>query len=173
MGIVKRLKVLQVLLFAAMAVALAACTSFAPVYGSRTDSAVANIRFNYANPDDRLEQLVFNRLRVAFPASATASDPMLDIAVSVSSLSAPLSDSFATARPARIRVQAVVTITQGGQVLFEALRFVDTAYQTGKLTPAGISASLGAQESAAMSVAESVRAAILAGYRPTVTGAAY
>ncbi len=173
MGIVKQLKVLQVVIFPAMALVLAACSSFAPVYGSRTESAASSIRFNYADPDDRLEQLVLNRLSVAFPARATAADPILDIAVSVRSLAAPLSDSFAVAIPARIRVQAVVTITQGDEIVFEALRFVDTAYQTGKLASADISASQGAQESAARSVAESVRAAILAGYRPATMSAIY
>jgi len=149
-----------------LAFVLASCTSFAPVYGSHAGSGMAAARFNFAPPGSRLEQLVINRLKLAFPAPATEADPVLDVSVSIGSPPGVRSSAFAMATPSRIRVYGVVTVAQGKTTVFEATRFVDTAYQSGKLTLAQIEISTGTQESAAISLADSIRAAILAGYRP-------
>lgn len=149
-----------------MTAALAACTSFAPVYGDRSGAGMETARFNFAPPDSRLEQIVINRLKVAFPQPALPSDPTLDIALSVTTLPAPMSTAFSVSQPTRIRVEGTVVIEQDDKALFTATRFTDTAYQGGRLTPTDIMSSTGAQETAAESTAESLRAAILAGYRP-------
>ena len=44
---------------------LAACTSFAPVYGDRSGAGMESVRFNFASPDSRLEQIIFDRLNRA------------------------------------------------------------------------------------------------------------
>lgn len=144
---------------------LAACTSFAPVYGDRTVPAMESVRFNFAEPDSRLEQIIFNRLKVAFPGQAGPDDPVLDLAVSTSAPAASISNAFSVARPANVRVEATLTISRGETILFTATRFTDTAYQPGKLTPVDIASAQGAQETAAKATAESLRAAILGGYR--------
>lgn len=145
---------------------LAACTSFAPVYGDRSGTDVQTIRFNFAPPDTRLEQLIINRLRVAFPGAAAPTDPVLDIAATVSSPAGAMSNAIAVGRPVNVRIEATVKVNSGPDTLFSATRFSDTTYQSGKLTPVGIASADGARETAAHNVAEALRAAILAGYRP-------
>lgn len=163
-----KLKLLPVLAFAVAAIALSACSSFAPVYGDpAADGAnLASARFNYAPPENRLEQIIINRLKVAFPAQASPQDPVLDVTAAAGALPGSLSNAFSVARPANVRVLASVTIQQGDQSAFTATRFSDTSYQGGKLTPVDIASADGAQEAAARNVAEALRAAILAGYRP-------
>ena len=151
----------------AASAALVACTSFAPVYGDRSGTGLETARFNFAPPDSRLEQIIFNRLKVAFPGEAGPDDPVLDLSVSTASLSGSMSNAITVARPANIRVEATVTITKDDSVLFEATRFADTSYQGGKLTPVDIASSTSIQEAAAKAAAESLRLSILSGYQPT------
>ncbi|MVS97490.1 hypothetical protein [Devosia marina] len=151
--------------FAVMAVTLAGCTSLAPVYGDPASGRdVSSVRFNFAPPDSHIEQIILNRLKVAFPGPALLSDPVLDIAASTSSPQGSMSNAYEVARPVNVRVEATVTIMDGEETIFEATRFTDTAYQSGKLTPTDIASAAGARETAARSTAEALRAAILAGY---------
>lgn len=149
-----------------LALTLAGCTSFAPVYGDAGPGRdMSAVRFNFASPDSLLEQIILNRLKLAFPSPATPSDPILDIAASSSAPQGSMSDAYSVARPVNVRVEAIVTITQGEEVVFQATRFTDTAYQGGKLTPTDISSASGARETAARSTAEALRVAILAAYK--------
>jgi hypothetical protein len=143
-----------------------ACTSFAPVYGDRPASGAQDIRFNFAAPDSRFEQIILDRLKLAFPGEAGPDDPVLDLVASTDHPPRSISNAYPVARPINVRGQATVTIKQGKQVLFEATRFADSAYQSGKLTPVDLASAQGAQENVAEGVAESLRAAVLAGYRP-------
>lgn len=153
------------LAFVVMAVTLVGCTSLAPIYGDPSSGRdMSTVRFNFASPDDHLEQIILNRLKVAFPGPALPSDPVLDIAASTSTPPGSMSNAYDVARPVNVRVEATVTIEDGEKILFEATRFTDTAYQGGKLTPTDIASSSGARETAARSTAEALRAAILAGY---------
>lgn len=145
---------------------LAGCSSFAPVYGDHAGGGMAAARFNFAPPDNRAEQLILNRLAIAFPGPALPGDPVLKVTANSSSPSRPLSDAFDVARPVNVRVDARMVISQGETILFEATRFADTSYQSGKLTPVDLASATGAEETAARAAAESLRAAILAGYRP-------
>lgn len=148
-----------------MSAALAGCTSFAPVYGDMS-SGMASARFNFAPPTNRLEQIILNRLSVAFPAPAGPEDPVLKVTASAAGASGALSKAFAVGEPGAVRVQAAVRIVQGEAELFSATRFTDTSYQGGKLAPTNQASLEGARETAAESTAEALRAAILAGYRP-------
>ncbi|SMQ60451.1 hypothetical protein SAMN06295905_0378 [Devosia lucknowensis] len=156
---------------AALAAVLSSCTSFAPVYGDLSSNSISAARFNFASPGSRLDQVALNRLKVAFPGAAQPSDPDLAVSIAVTTLAAPLSTSIAVAAPVRIRVEGRVTISRGDDVAFEATRFVDTSYQSGKLTQTEMASSSGAQEAAAIAVADALRAAILAGYRPGMPAA--
>ena len=162
-----RTKLLSLAAMALLAGLLTACTSFAPVYGDRSGPSMEAVRFNFASPDSRLEQIIFDRLKLAFPSEAGPDDPVLDIAASTVSLPGSMSNAFAVARPANVRVQATVAITNDDRVLFQATRFADTAYQSGKLTPVDIASSAGARETAAKAAAEGLRLSILSGYRHT------
>ena len=161
-----RRRVLALLGGGMLALSLAGCTSFSPVYGDMSGGGLASARFNFAEPRNRLEQIMLNRLRVAFPNPAGPGDPTLRINANSSSPAAALSDVFAVGTPVNVRVQATVSIVQNEQTLFTATRFTDTAYQGGKLSPSNLLSAEGAREVAAESTAEALRAAILAGYRP-------
>lgn len=164
----RRRKFLPILAIGLLSTALAACTSFTPVYGDRTGGGVEAIRLNFATPSNRVEQLIMNRLKVAFPGQPGPNDPVLDIGASVTTLPGSQSDAYSVARPTNIRLEAALSIVGAdGELLFQATRFVDTSYTTGGLASVNINANTGTQESAARSVAESLRAAILVGYRPS------
>jgi hypothetical protein len=165
---VNRTKLLALATTTLLAGLLTACTSFAPVYGDRSGAGMEAVRFNFASPDSRLEQIVLDRLKLAFPGQAGPDDPLLDINVSTSSLPRSQSNAFPIAKPVNTRVEATLTVTRDGEVEFSATRFADTAYQSGKLTPVDIASATGAPQTAARSVAEALRAAVLASYRPTL-----
>jgi len=65
-----------------------------------------------------------------------------------------------------MRVEATVTIRQPDGQTVSFTRFADTSYQGEKLSPTNYESEIGAEEAAAHAVAEALRAAILAGYRP-------
>lgn len=165
----KKQKLLPLATAGLLAGSLAGCTSFSPVYGDRSGSNMESARFNFAPPDSRIEQIILDRLKVAFPGEPTPQDPVLDISAAVQGLPVSVSNAYPVARPINIRVEATVTIERGENVLFNATRFSDTAYQSGKLTPVDIATVAGAQETVALSTAEALRTAILAAYRPEAT----
>jgi hypothetical protein len=152
-----------------LALGLSACTSFAPVYGDVSSTSVSAARFNFAPPKNRLEQIILNRLDIACPGPANPGDPVLTVTAATTGLAGGLSDAIDVGNPVSTRVEATVTITHGDQVVFTTRRFTDSTYQSGKLTPTDVFSATGAQETAARSTAESLRAAILAGYRPGMT----
>ncbi len=162
----KRRQVLTLGAAGLLAMALAGCTSFAPVYGDASGAGLANARFNFAAPTNRLEQVILNRLAVAFPNPAGPNDPTLRVSAKSSARDAALSRAFAVGTPVNVRVEATITIVQGEQTLFSATRFVDSAYQSGSLTGVDLSSAAGTDEQAAESAAEALRAAVMAGYRP-------
>jgi hypothetical protein len=158
------MKLLAIAAAALLTGLLTACTSFAPVYGDRSGAGMEAVRFNFASPDGRLEQIVLDRLKLAFPGQAGPNDPLLDISVTTNTPPGSRSNAFSVGKPINTRVEATLTVTRGDAVQFTATRFADTAYQSGKLTPVDIASATGAQETAAKAVAEALRAAVLAGY---------
>lgn len=149
-----------------MATSLAGCTSFRPVYGDAAAGGVEQARFNFAEPKSRMDQIILNRLKLAFPQPAGPQDPLLTVTASAEAPWTGLSNAIPAGRPSGTGVRATVTITQSGAELFSATRLTETAVQGGKLTPTNMFAAQGALEAAAQSTAESLRTAILAGYRP-------
>ncbi|MBJ3785049.1 hypothetical protein [Devosia sediminis] len=141
---------------------LTGCASFAPVYGGHAGGGAHSVRFNFASPDSRLEQIIFDRLKVAFPGPALPGDPVLDLVVTRSTPAGSNSDAYAVARPVNVRIEATVTIARDGEPVFEAKRFADTAYQGGKLASTNAISNLEAERTAAEGVAESLRLALLA-----------
>lgn len=149
-----------------LVIGLAGCTSFSPVYSDGAATGLAAARFNFAPPTSRLEQVVLNRLSLAFPAQGGPGDPVLRVSVSSTSPGEALSNAMAVGAPVNVRVNATVSIVQDGATLFSASRFADTSYQGGKLAPTNQASAEGARDVAAQSAAEALRAAIMAGYRP-------
>jgi hypothetical protein len=151
----------------AAALSLSGCTSFTPVYGDVSSTGISAARFNFAPPETRSAQLIMSRLDIVFPGPAGPGDPILSVVATEQGLSRGLVELDGP-EPRGVRVEATVTITKNDQVVFTATRFADTAYQGGELTPTTIFSATGARETAARAVAEALRVAILAGYRPPI-----
>lgn len=162
----RRRHFISLLAMGAASGALAGCTSFAPVYGDSAQAGFSGVRFNFAPPKNRMEQLILNRLGIAFPNPAGPNDPVLSVNASSRSTDRTKSDPFRTREPLGIEVRAQVIIRQGDAVAFNASRVTSTSYQEGGLTLTNRESAIGAEETAARSTAEALRAAILAGYRP-------
>lgn len=161
-----RIRLLGMMSAVLLATTLVACTSFAPVYGDRSAAAIASTRFSFAPPANRLSQIVLNRLAIAFPATGGAGDPVLSVAAVKSGPSIGISNAIPAGRPVGVRVEATVTIRQPDGQTVSFTRFADTSYQGEKLSPTNYESEIGAEEAAANAVAEALRAAILASYRP-------
>lgn len=153
------------LVICALGFVLAGCSSFAPVYGGTAGVSPAAYSFNFAPPRSRLEQIILNQLASAFPAQATASSPTLSVSAAASTTTGPLSKAIDYGRIIGARVTGTVTIGGNGGD-FTVTRFTEAGYQPGALVMTDNAALTNAQETAARSTAESLRAAILATYRP-------
>lgn len=149
-----------------LTVALSGCTSFAPVYGGTSGADLASARFNFAPPTNRLEQIMLNRLSLAFPNAAGPNDPVLRISARSIAPAATLSNAVAVGNPVNVGAEATITIVADGQTLFSATRFSDSAYQGDRLSPTDLASADGVRETVAENTAEALRLAILAGYRP-------
>lgn len=160
-------KALSFLFTAWLLPALASCTSFAPVYGERGGLSPADFKFNFAEPDSRIEQVVLNQLALSFVSPPTPLSPTLDVTVSSSNLASAMSNAQSFSQIIQTRVTATVTITQGEDVV-TITRFSDASYRAGSLTPTDLASATAATETAARSTAEALRAAILATYKPAM-----
>lgn len=153
------------LVMVAMMPILAACSGLTPVYGDRGARNPSTMSFNFAPPENRLEQIIINELSVFFPGTADASSPTLDVAASTANTPAPMTNAVIVGRVVQTRVVATVTIAYGDDV-FTATRFADAGYKAGDLVPVDLASAVGSEETAARATAEALRAAILATYRP-------
>lgn len=162
-----RLRILFAIIGCAVALVLAGCSGFTPVYGGLTSATPAGYSFQFAKPRNRLEQIILNELAAAFPAPATGASPTLSVNAAAAATTAPMSSAITLGRIVGSRVTATVTIA-GTVSAFSVTRFADAGYQPGAVVVTDQAALTNAQETAARATAESLRAAILATYRPTV-----
>lgn len=162
-----RRAIVKCLAIAATLAILSGCSGLVPVYGE--GSPMAGLRFNFAEPETRTEQIIVQRLAQVFPQPAGPDDPELKVTTYTTGVWGGISNAMAIGRPAGIRVEGRVTIMQDGEEVFTAFRFTDTTYQAGKLTGVDLASKIAAEETAARGTAESLRTAILAGYRPGMT----
>lgn len=140
-------------------VALAGCT-LTPVYGDPA-AARSNLALNYAEPETRLEQVVYQTLSARLNSTDTSA-PVFSASVSagasrlgVSEISSPLTDYLVTAT-------INYTVTQNGTTLASGRRTGTASYQTTGQYVADDAARANAQEQAARAAAETVRLALIA-----------
>lgn len=147
----------------AVGMSLSGCTSLTPVYGGARGVEIASLRFQYAEPTNRMEQIIYNELKLSFPASPDAGAPMLVVVASASSPKGALSNAISVGRQTASRVTATLTIGEGEDA-YSVTRYNDAAYQSGALVLSEQVAAAEAEEIAARSTAAALRAAILATY---------
>jgi len=148
---------------AAAALPLAGC-SFSPVYGGAGAMAGQQVlALNYAKPTTRLEQSVYQELRLRLGASEAPDAPRASVSVSASAIDPSIADEVNLYDTRRVTVTATLTITRPGEARPRTYTRVATAdYIYANQVLASRTAADEAAERAALSAAESLRLAVLA-----------
>lgn len=159
-----RLKSLALVLPLAFAsVALAAC-SFQPVYSGRL-AENPQLELAYAEPDTRLQQIIYQDLAFRLGKSTSPTAPLVSVAVVAVDTEPYLSDTANPNKPREATVTATLTITPRDGVDSTPITITRTARaqhtRAGQVI-ADEAAVIEAQERAARAVAESLRLAVLA-----------
>jgi LPS-assembly lipoprotein len=140
--------------------ALAGCTGFTPVYGTNSLTA-QQIEIAYAAPSNRLEQLIYQDLRLRL-GKASGPAPTLQIQVD-GATKTPTSEIVTTPHtPQIVKVTAAIVLTDvDGTVLFSGTRSQIADYETGAQVLAGNQALSDASERAAHLLADTIRLTVL------------
>ncbi|WIJ24055.1 LPS assembly lipoprotein LptE [Devosia sp. RR2S18] len=148
--------------------------SFQPVY--QTNAAgldAASLAFNMAEPNSRLEQMVYQELSLRFTSSGHPNTPHLRVVASSSERVASLSATpqtrrggvtIGSAEAVEVTVTATAVVTHVGMEAFTVSR-VATALYNSNIPNSVLATSVAqekAQEDAAKAAAESLRLALLA-----------
>jgi hypothetical protein len=150
------------LAFSLPALALAGCT-LTPVYSDAV-ATQQKLRFSYAEPSTRLQQIVYQDLALRFGADAGADAPHLRVAVSQGGRGLTLSANPAPVEQAEAIVNGTATvIAPGGETLLTVSRSASAGYETNGQVFADREARIEAAERATHELAESLRLALIAG----------
>ncbi|HWJ88168.1 MAG TPA: hypothetical protein VNS12_08875 [Pelagibacterium sp.] len=139
---------------------LAGCT-LAPVHGSSTGSTIAPIALNYAEPQSRLEQIVYQTLGARF-RSGDATSPVVWARVSARSSQIGLSRVASPVTDRQIDVTIVFEVTENNTVVASGSRSATALYQTTDQSVADDAALRKAEDQAARAAADAVRLALIA-----------
>lgn len=143
---------------------LSACT-MAPVY-SDAQAVSQQLAFTYAEPNSRLEQIVYQDLRLRFGESQAPDARQLRVSVSAVGGWEALSDSVNPNTTSSMTATAQLTLVPPAGSSEAPVTIIRTAvanYTTNDQAFAAREAAVEAQERAAHAVAESLRLALLAG----------
>ena len=150
---------------AAAALPLGGC-SFSPVYGGAGAMAGQQVlALNYAKPTTRLEQIVYQELRLRLGASEAPDAPRASVSVSASAIDPSIADEDEVNLydTRRVTITATLTVTRPGEARPRTYTRVATAdYIYANQVLASRTAADEAAERAALSAAESLRLAVLA-----------
>lgn len=145
-----------------LAAALSAC-SFSPVY-SGTLASQPLLDLAFAKPTSRLEQVIYQELRLRFGSDAETA-PLATVAASASGGTVGLSQTANPNKLARMTVTATLTIVRRDGTSAEPISFTRVAsadYTTSGQVLADSAAAQEAVERAGKAAAESLRLAVLA-----------
>jgi hypothetical protein len=142
--------------------ALGSCTGLRPVYG-QPGAGVEQYAFFYGAPASRLDQVIYNDLRLRLGPHSTAPDA---VKVTVTATNgARVMTKTNVARPStayEMIVNATVKVVGAdGKVLFSGTRRASADYQVVSQVLADTAAAQDAAERAAHSVAETIRLTII------------
>lgn len=150
-------------LAAIFALSLAACSGIRPVYGPDATAAIANHAFAYDEPASRLDQVIYNELRLRLGPNSAAPD-----AVHVSITGVSYSRGFTKTNVIKPATQfemiasATLKVTAAdGRVLFSGVRRATADYYTVSQVLADSAAVTEASERAGKALADTVRLTIL------------
>ncbi|SFZ85084.1 hypothetical protein SAMN02983003_2374 [Devosia enhydra] len=149
-------------LTAALIAPLAACSSLTPVYSDGQIGA-RQMSFAYAEPRNRLEQVIYQELGLRLGKTTDPSAPLIQVTASVYSRDLTLGSNPAPAdaREATVTATAKVLDGPGGRELLQVRRNASASYTENAQGLANFSARTEAEERAAKAAAESLRLALL------------
>ena len=143
------------------ALGLSACAGLTPVYGER-GLAAERVAFQYADPQTRLEQVIYQDLVLRLGRSVDPASPLVRITTRTGDRKLTRSD---VRRPSDAR-QATVTATievvsADGRQLLRTTRSAAAPYMTNSQALAASEAEIAAYEQAARALAETIRLTLL------------
>ena len=142
---------------------LSSCTGLRPVYG-QPGAGVERYAFFYGAPVSRLDQVIYNDLRLRLGQQSSAPDAV-KVTISSSTSSRVLTKTNPT-RPSTAHEMTVAAnvrvVGPDGKVLFNGVRRASADYQVVSQVLADNSAAQDAAERAAHTVADTVRLTIIA-----------
>jgi hypothetical protein len=142
--------------------ALSGCTGLHPVYGQPA-AGVERYAFTYAAPVSRLDQVIYNDLRLRLGPHSSAPDA-LRVTITASNAGRVLTETNVT-RPStawEMTVTANVKVVDDkGKVVFSGIRKASANYQVVGQVLADSAAAQDAAERAAHAVAETVRLTLI------------
>lgn len=143
----------------AATILLAGCT-LAPVHSERTGGSVLPLALNYAEPQNRLEQIVYQTLGARFH-SGEPNSPLLSAKVSARASRIGLSKVASPVIDRQVEVTIAYEISTNGEVVANGTRSATALYQTTDQLVADDAALAKAEDQATRAAAETVRLAIL------------
>lgn len=155
------------------AASLTGC-SLTPAYADR--SGVRQIALTYAEPGSRLEQIVYQEMRLDFGGDAGIGAPLAYVSISQSGWDPTKSTIGDPRSPYQLTLSGTLTITapaiagEKPKVLFTVTRQASASYTTDGQSLSDNFAAVAAGEQAAHELAESLRLAILASYAGAQSG---
>lgn len=142
--------------------ALSGCTGLRPVYGA-AGTGVESHDFSYGAPASRLDQVVYNELRLRLGPNSTSPDAV-KVTIATSN-SARLLTKSNVSRPSTAYEMVVAAnvkiVAPDGKVLFSGQRTASANYQIVSQVLADTAAAQDATERAGRALAESVRLTII------------
>ena len=143
------------------AISLAGCSGFTPVYGER-GIATERQAFQYAEPQSRLDQVIYQELVLRLGRSTDPSRPVVKITTSTKHRELTRSDVDRPSEAREAVVTAQIEVTRAdGTVLLETTRSAAASYMTDSQALASSEAEKAAYEQAAKSLAETIRLTLL------------
>ncbi len=143
------------------ALVLAGCTGLTPVYGERT-LATEKQAFRYAEPTNRLEQVIYQELVLRFGRSAEASRPLVKITTDSEDYDLTKSDVVRPSKARQVTVTAVIEVTGAdGAPLLKTTRSASAPFMRDSQALAASEAEKAAYEQAARALAETIRLTLM------------
>jgi hypothetical protein len=134
--------------------------SFAPVYGEGS-VAEQTLQLNYAKPNTRLEQVVYQELELRLGANPPSEAPLVTVAVFTATRTLTKSKAVTANPVTEITATGTVTVVKDGVILQSFVRKATVSYTTNSQVLANNSAATDAGERAAKALAESIRLSLI------------
>ena len=141
---------------------MAGCTSFTPVYGDNAVQPMENGTFRFAEPKSRLDQIVYQDVKLKLGISKASNAPLVGIVTTSDTRDLTKSDVARPNEQHEAVVSAEITITSAaGTVVFHTTRSASAVYTTDTQGLADTQAQQAAEEQAAQELAETVRLTLI------------